>query len=300
MRFAEEMAQRHGFDLGRIQALLGRARYRPEIIDAMERPYESRPWPAYRRLFVTPERVAGGVSFWRANRGLLDRAQAVYGVPPEMIVAILGIETGYGARLGTHRALDALTTLGFSYPRRAEFFRRELEELLLLDREGQLDALAALGSYAGALGKPQFIPSSYRAYSVDFDGDGKRDLWGSNADVIGSVAYYFHRHGWRPDGPVAIRAQMPLTLSEEVLVAEKGPVAPNTTTGRLRVLGVDWQDASGDETPATLVRLDGPQEEFWVALKNFYVITRYNNSNLYAMAAYQLGREIKERYQGGS
>lgn len=300
LRFAEEMAQRHGFDLGRVRALLGRARYRQGIIDAMDRPYESKPWSVYRPLFVTAERVAAGVSFWRENRELLDRAQAVYGVPPELIVAILGVETGYGTRVGTHLALDALTTLGFSYPRRAEFFRRELEELLLLDREGQVDALEALGSYAGALGKPQFIPSSYRTYAVDFDGDGKRDLWGSNADVIGSVASYLHRHGWRPEGPVAVRARVPVTLSQEIEVAEKRPLAPNTTAGQLRAMGVEWPDDIEAETPATLVRLDGAEEEYWVALENYYVITRYNNSNLYAMAVYQLGQEIKGRYRAGT
>ena len=299
-RFAGEMVKKHGFDPERLRPLLEGATYRQEIIDAMERPYEAKPWHRYRRLFLTPERITGGLAFWRDNAAILARAEIAYGVAPEIIVAILGVETSYGARLGDHRALDALTTLGFSYPKRADFFRGELEQLLLLSLEGQVDAAGAVGSYAGALGKPQFIPSSYRAYSVDFDGDGKRDLWGSNADVIGSVANYFNRHGWQRDAPVAFRARVPGVPPRDLGVAEKKPVAPNTTADRLRSAGVEWRESIGGDTPATLVRLDGPGEEYWVALQNFYVITRYNHSNLYAMAVYQLSQEIKERYSKGA
>jgi membrane-bound lytic murein transglycosylase B len=295
-RFASEMAEKHGFDPGQLRPLLDGATYRQEIIDAMERPYEAKPWHRYRRLFLSPERITGGVTFWRDNAAILARAEKTYGVAPEIIVAILGVETSYGARLGDHLALDALTTLGFSYPKRAVFFRGELEQLLLLGRDGQVDAAGAVGSYAGALGKPQFIPSSYRAYSVDFDGDGKRDLWGSNADVIGSVANYFHRHGWQRGAPVAFRAKVPGVPPRDLGVADKKPVAPNTTADRLRSAGVEWREPAGGDTPATLVRLDGPEEEYWVALRNFYVITRYNHSNLYAMAVYQLSQEIKDRY----
>lgn len=300
VRFAAEMAERHGLDIGHVRLLLDRGIYRQEIIDAMERPYEAKPWHRYRRLFLTPERISGGLAFWRENAEILARAEETYGVAPEIIVAILGVETNYGARLGEHRALDALTTLGFSYPKRADFFRSELEQLLLLSLEGQVDAAAATGSYAGALGKPQFIPSSYRAYAVDFDGDGKRDLWGSNADVIGSVANYFRRHGWVPASPVALRARVPGSAPAQHGVAEKTPVAPNTTLDRLRSAGVDWQEPIGGDIPATLVRLDGSEDEYWVALQNFYVITRYNHSNLYALAAYQLSQEIKGRYRQGA
>ncbi len=298
--FAGEMVQRHGFDAERIGSLLERGSYRQEIIDAMERPYESKPWHRYRRLFLTPERISGGLAFWRENASLLAQAQATYGVPPEIVVAILGVETSYGARLGDHRAIDALTTLGFAYPKRADFFRGELEQLLLLGLEGQVDAAGAVGSYAGALGKPQFIPSSYRSYAVDFDGDGKRDLWGSNADVIGSVANYFSQHGWRRGEPVAFRVKVPGAPPPDLEVAEKKPVSPNTTVDRLRSAGIEWQDRVGGDAPATLVRLDGQGDEYWVALQNFYVITRYNHSNLYAMAAYQLSQEIKARYGDGA
>lgn len=298
--FADEMVKKHGFHAERIRSLLDRGSYRQEIIDAMERPHEAKPWHRYRRLFLTQERISGGLSFWRENASILARAQATYGVPPEIVVAILGIETSYGSRLGDHRALDALTTLGFSYPKRADFFRGELEQLLLLGLEGQVDAARAVGSYAGALGKPQFIPSSYRAYAVDFDGDGKRDLWGSNADVIGSVANYFSRHGWRRGEPVAFRVKVPGALPLGQQVAEKKPVAPNTTVDRLRSAGIEWQDPVSGAAPATLVRLDGQEDEYWVGLQNFYVITRYNHSNLYAMAAYQLSQEIKALYGDGA
>lgn len=299
-RFAREWVDRNGLDAEYVRGLLDRATYRQEVIDAMERPSEAKPWYRYRRLFLTPERIAGGAAFWRQNADILARAEARYGVSAELIVAILGVETSYGARLGDHSALDALTTLGFSYPKRAEFFRRELEQLLLLAREGQLDALAARGSYAGALGKPQFIPSSYRAYAVDFDGDGRRDLWGSNADVVASVANYLNRHGWMPDEPIAFRASVLGPLPSELSVAEKRPMEPNASVARLRAAGVVCPGGVDDQTPVTLMRLDGEEDEYWVTFRNFFVITRYNQSNLYAMATYQLGQAIKDRYSDGS
>lgn len=293
--FVADMVERHGFDSAKLASLLGRARYRQGIVDAMDRPYEALPWHRYRRIFLTPDRITNGVAYWRAHRAELERAEATYGVPPEMIVAIIGIESNYGANTGKHLALDALTTLGFSYPRRAEFFRGELEALLLLARENAVDPLKARGSYAGALGRPQFIPSSYRAYAVDFDGDGERDLWGSDADVIGSVANYFANHGWKSGELVAFPATLVGTPPPDLAVAEKKPLAPGVTTGDLRVAGVDWREPAGSDQPATLIRLDGPGDEYWVGLDNFYVITRYNHSNHYAMAAHQLATEIRAR-----
>lgn len=206
--FIDHMVTAHGFDRAEVSALMADARFEQRIIDAMNRPFEARPWHAYRDLFLTEERISGGVAFWNANADLLRRAEAAYGVPPGIIVAIIGVETNYGGRLGDHRALDALSTLGFAYPRRADFFRRELGQFLLLSREEQIDPRTAMGSYAGALGKPQFIPSSYRAYAVDFDDDGRRDLWESNADVIGSVGNYLAQHRWRRGAPIAAPAQL--------------------------------------------------------------------------------------------
>ena len=292
-RFVADMVQAHGFDAAELTELMGQARYRQAIIDAMTRPYEAKPWHRYRKIFLTRERIDQGVAYWQANQGLLAKAQTAYGVAPEIIVAIIGIETNYGSNTGKHRVIDALSTLGFSYPKRAAFFRNELEEFLLLAREEQVDPLTANGSYAGAMGQPQFIPSSYRAYAVDFDKDGMRDLWGSDSDVIGSVAGYFKRHGWRRGEPVAYRARLVPGAGLTIEAAEKKPVAPDITVKRLADAGVTLDHPLPPDTRGTLIRLDNSEDEYWFGLRNFYAITRYNHSNLYAMAAYQLSCEIK-------
>jgi len=296
-RFAAEMMRKHGLSRAELDALIGDARYSQEVIDAIRRPWEAKPWYQYRALFLTDKRIAGGVEFWRANAELLERARAAYGVPPEIIVAIIGVETNYGANLGKHRVIDALSTLGFSYPPRADFFRKELEHFLLLAREEKLPAATLVGSYAGAMGKAQFIPSSYRAYAIDFDGDGRRDLWGSDADAIGSVANYFRRHGWRAGEPVAVPVGVPARLPAGIAAAEGKPKKPDTTVARLRAAGISGLDGLSPTAPAGLIRLAAPQDEYWAGLDNFYVITRYNHSNLYAMAVYQLSGEIRETYQ---
>jgi membrane-bound lytic murein transglycosylase B len=291
------MVRRHGLDADALRELLGGARYRQEIIDAIRRPWEAKPWFRYRSIFLTEARVSAGARFMGANRALLERAAARYGVPPEIISAIVGIETNYGANLGRHRVMDALTTLGFSYPRRASFFRGELEELLLLAREEGLDPSGMLGSYAGAVGMPQFIPSSYRAYAVDFDEDGRRDLWGSRADAIGSVGNYLARHGWRAGEPVAFRVEAPEPLPEGIAVAGRRPERPRSPVSRLRASGFEVPGGVDPAARVSLIRLEAPGDEFWLGMENFYVITRYNHSNLYAMAVYQLSREIRERYR---
>lgn len=296
-RFAAEMIRKHGFSRAELASLMGDAGYRQEVIDAIRKPWEAKPWYQYRALFLTDKRIQGGVAFWRANADLLERARAEYGVPPEIIVAIIGVETNYGANLGKHRVIDALSTLGFSYPPRADFFRKELEQFLLLAREQSLPSTVLLGSYAGAMGKAQFIPSSYRAYAVDFDGDGRRDLWGSDADAIGSVANYFRRHGWRPGEPVAVPVELPSRPPAGLSAAEGKPKKPDTTVARLKAAGVVGLDGLAPGTPAGLIRLSAPHHEHWAGLDNFYAITRYNHSNLYAMAVYQLSGEIRETYQ---
>jgi membrane-bound lytic murein transglycosylase B len=298
--FAREMVDRHGFDSVELQSLLAGARYSQAIVDAMDRPYEAKPWRDYRALFVTPERIVGGVAFWRDNADLLARAEADFGVAPQIIVAIIGVETNYGANPGRHRVIDALTTLGFAYPRRADFFRRELEAFLLLGREEQLDLLRAVGSYAGAMGKPQFISSSYRHYAVDFDGDGRRDLFGSNADAVASVANYFKQHGWRPGEPVAFAADLRSGIPAGIALIEKTPAPPETTAGALRAAGVDWKEPLPADAPVSLIRLEGIEDEYWVGLDNFYAITRYNHSNLYAMAVYQLSEAIRAGLEAAS
>lgn len=296
-RFASEMVRRHGFGRDEIAALMAEARYSQDVVDAIRRPWEAKPWHQYRKIFLTETRIAGGVAFWREHAALLDRARSEYGVPPEVVTAIIGVETNYGGNLGKHRVLDALTTLGFAYPPRADFFRKELEQFVLLVREERIDPAAALGSYAGAVGRPQFIPSSYRGYAVDFDGDGRRDLWGS-ADAIGSVANYFKRHGWRAGEAVALPVEAPARLPAGVAPADKKPKKPDTTARRLAAAGFNGLDGVDPATPATLVRLDGADgDEYWAGLDNFYAITRYNHSNLYAMAVHQLSGEIRKTYQ---
>ncbi|MEW8561499.1 MAG: lytic murein transglycosylase B, partial [Candidatus Thiodiazotropha sp.] len=233
----------------------------------------------------------GGVEFWRQNEALLASVSKQYGVPAEIIVAIVGVETRYGKHTGRYRVLDALTTLAFGYPKRSDFFRRELEQFLLLTREEGVDRDSAMGSYAGAMGMPQFISSSYRRYAVDHDGDGRRDLWNSKADIIASVASYFKTHGWKPNQPITLLTNGGEGLQTFVDAGMK----PSIKLGKLLAKGV--RPLNG-ETPAadsltSLVKLDaGDKDEFWLGLHNFYVITRYNHSNLYAMAVYQLSQQI--------
>ncbi len=288
--FADEMVKKHGFDRSELLQTLSKARFRSDIIKAMKRPAEGKPWYQYRPIFVTGTRAKGGVDFWNANAELLARAEKEFGVPPEIIVAIIGVETRYGGYTGKHRILDSLSTLAFGYPKRAKFFRKQLEEFLLLAREEQVDVTDAKGSYAGAMGLPQFIPSSYRAYAVDFDGDSKRDLFNSMADIIGSVANYFKRHGWQAGRRVTLQAD-PGKGDLSALV-EAG-MKPSLSYEKLKASGVSVNEPLRDNEIVSLVRLElADGEEYWLGLKNFYVITRYNHSNMYAMAVYQLSQEI--------
>jgi membrane-bound lytic murein transglycosylase B len=302
--FIAEQAAGLGYSRDELAALMAEAQYRQDIIDAMNRPYEAKPWRDYRRLFLTPERIDGGVAFLKAHAALLRKAEAAYGVPPEIITAIIGIETNYGGTLGDHRVLDALSTLGFTHPRRADFFRKELGEFLRLTREEQIDPTAARGSYAGAVGLPQFIPSSYRAYAVDFDGDSRRDLWNSHADVVGSVGNYLAQHGWRRGAPVAARGLLASGRPAGIPIAEKRPAQPQTTLARLAAAGVtaspdDLAEAPAGDDLAALLLLDGEGPEYWLGFQNFYAITRYNHSNLYAMAVFQLSQAIAARSASG-
>ncbi|GAB4346684.1 MAG: lytic murein transglycosylase B [Gammaproteobacteria bacterium] len=292
-RFVDEMARKHNFDRQELTVLLRGAERKERILKAIASPAEAKPWYDYRPIFVTRSRISEGVRFWQENEAALARAAEVYGVPPEIIVAIIGVETRYGRHKGGFRVLDSLTTLAFNYPKRAAFFLRELEQFLLLAREENLDPLKPLGSYAGAMGRPQFISSSYRHYAVDFDNDGFRDLWENNADAIGSVANYFSRHGWQPGQPVVRPAQVEGEGYRAVLSDSPDT---NQTAGTLRRNGVRFDEKIGDDMAATLFALEtreGP--EYWVGFRNFYVITRYNRSILYAMAVYQLSQEILAR-----
>ena len=294
--FIDRMVNEHGFDREELVVVLDNAEHREDILELMRKPAEKRlKWFEYRKIFLTESRINGGVAFWKENADILNRAVAEYGVDPQIIVAIIGVETRYGKHAGRHRVLDALATLSFDYPPRSEFFTGELEHNLILAREEDIDLLTTTGSYAGAMGYGQFIPSSYRHYAVDFDGDGKRDLWNSMPDIIGSVANYFHEHGWTAGAPVTVRAQVEGNDYQTIL--DLG-YKPNTVLDAMRHDGITPVSPQPDELLASLISFEqqnGP--EYWLGFNNFYVITRYNHSPLYAMAAYQLSEEIRDKYE---
>jgi len=291
--FITAVAARHGFAVSALRAIFSQVVLRPEIIEAITRPAEAKPWFEYRAIFLTPARIEGGVEFWRNHQDALSVAKSRYGVDPAVIVAILGVETRYGAKTGTYRVLEALSTLAFQYPKRAPFFRDQLEEYLLLTRSEGMDPLLPKGSYAGAMGLPQFMPTSFRDFAVDLDGDGHRDLWNNSWDAIGSVANYLRRHDWEPHGPVAV----PVNLGEGIDPTSllKSDLKPSLPLSRLRFLGLQpTESVSGNPTAAPL-RLEGKNAfEYWLCFQNFYTITRYNHSPLYAMAVYQLSQKIAE------
>jgi len=288
--FIADMSRKHGFSSGELNRAFDAAGIVPGILDAMAKPYEAKPWHAYRKLFLTEKRINGGRDFMALNQAALARAKSRYSVPPEMVTAIIGIESAYGVKPGKYRVIDSLSTLGFEYPRRASFFRSELEQFLLLCREEGMDYLSPLGSYAGAMGMPQFMPSSYRKLAADGDGDGKRDIWNNPADAIASVGNYFARNGWEAGGPIAAPARISGEGYREV-VSTKKPKA-SMTLGQLASLGVTPAESVGGGHKAGLLQLAGENgPEYWITFHNFGVIMRYNNSPLYAMAAAELVRE---------
>lgn len=289
--FIGEMVSRHGFKQAELETIFGTAQFQPAIINAISRPATSRPWHEYRPLFVNSRRIAGGVDFWKSHAATLERARKEFGIPEEIITAVIGVETTYGVQTGRHRVLDALTTLAFDYPKRAEFFRGELEQYLLLGRERDADVLNMKGSYAGAIGIPQFMPSSYRRYALDFDGDGRADLSGSMADAIGSVANYLKSFGWETGEAVVVPALVNGENYREALFAGR---KPTYTMEEIRKWGViPRADMSGD-LQATLVELvNEGGNEYWLGFNNFFVITRYNRSIHYAMSVFQLAEEIR-------
>jgi membrane-bound lytic murein transglycosylase B len=273
----------------RIEAVLGGAAKQQAIIDAMMRPAEAKPWRDYRPIFLTEQRIRGGVAFWEENAALLEAVATQYGVPPEMIVAIIGVETAYGGNTGRWKVLDALVTLAFYYPPRAPYFRGELKRLLLIEDKFPMALDDLKGSYAGAMGLGQFMPTSYATWAVDHGGDGRIDLWKDRGDIFASVANYFIAHGWQPGQPVADRA----TVAAGARVLKPSGYEPVYSVRQLAEWGYAVDPARDPETPATLVRLDGVDgDEFWVTYRNFFVITRYNRSPLYSLAVYQLAQEI--------
>jgi membrane-bound lytic murein transglycosylase B len=290
--FAEQMADRHGFDAAAINAWLDKAQHRDSIIEAMTRPAEGKPWHLYRKIFVTDKRISGGVTFVNTNRELLQRAYDEHGVDPYVITAIIGVETGYGANTGSYPVIDALKTLSFGYPKRADFFRKQLEEFFLMAREENLDPMQPKGSYAGAMGMPQFIPSSFRSYAIDFDADGKRNLWDNHADIIGSVANYFAVHGWQKNQAVA---RLLTAKPEGLQPGRRSGQKPDISPEQLKNAGITLAGNGENIGNTSIIELQQEKiAEYWLGFNNFYVITRYNHSNLYAMAVYQLSEEIRK------
>ncbi len=296
--FINEMVKRHQFPREQLVDLFAHARKRDDILEAIARPAEkTKPWYEYRKIFLTPQRISGGVEFWKANAAILERAASHFDMDPAIIVAIIGVETRYGKHTGSYRVIDALSTLAFAYPPRSKFFRSELEQFLILTREEDVDVDEVKGSYAGAMGYGQFIPSSYRSYAVDFSGDGKRNLWNDLEDIIGSVANYFHQHGWTTNQAIGARVSSPGKPPSEFPISDNLKPA-DLTAGDFAAKGVLSTPKLPASQPVALLELEQPQgPEYWLIGNNFYVITRYNRSPLYAMAVFQLSEAIRDAYQ---
>ena len=295
-QFIDEMQQKHGFDKDALTYIFRRAEYLPSVIKYISPPKDPtgvRSWQRYRSRFVEPVRIKAGVAFWDRYQDTIRAASEKYGVPEEIIVGIIGVETIYGRNTGNFQAVSALATLAFDYPRRAELFRGELEALLLMAREQHRDPLDYQGSFAGALGLPQFLPSSVRNYAVDFDGDGQIDLLNSPKDAIGSVARYMQMHGWEAGAPVAQRASIGPDADLPPLIAND--ITPAFDAASLASHGVKPADGTTPASKAAFVELVTPGEdsEYWLGYQNFYVITRYNRSSFYAMSVFQLGEAVK-------
>ena len=288
--FLQSLAAETSLALEDLDRVFRQVIIRPQIVRAISMPAEAKPWDQYRPLFVNQRHISGGLAFWDLHAEALRRAWQTYGVPEAVIVAILGVETHYGRHTGGYRVLDALTTLAVDYPPRADYFRRELVEFLLLAREQGLNTLAVKGSYAGAMGIGQFMPSSCRKYGVDFDGDGQADLWRNPIDAIGAVANYLHAFGWQPGAPIAYPVQVAGEATREL--ANTGWSARRPLR-EWRSRGVTIGEHVPEELEAMLIRLDTTQgPEFWLAFQNYYVITRYNRSFQYALAVHQLAQAL--------
>jgi membrane-bound lytic murein transglycosylase B len=290
-QFIDELTSEQNFDAQYVETILAGSAVQQSILDAMSRPAEKvKPWHEYRAIFITPERIQAGVTFYAEHKDTISRISNETGVPPEMILGIIGVESYYGRITGKHRVVDALATLGFAYPPRQTFFRSELGQAFLLAREEDMDLAELMGSYAGAMGPPQFIPSSYRAYAVDGDGDGKRDLIGSWDDILASVANYFVAHKWQRDKPVSTLA----TIGDDSVdaVLNEG-LKPESTVQALSKAGVFFPTELSDDATAGVWQLEGENgPEYWVGFDNLYVITRYNRSIMYALAAWELGESV--------
>ncbi len=291
-QFVDSMVK-EGFERPYLEQLMADARRQESILKAISRPAERRlNWGEYRKIFLGASRISQGVEFWNDHAATLQRASEQYGVAPEVIVAVIGVETRYGRHAGNYRVLDALATLAFDYPPRSRFFSGQLKELLYLLKEEKLVTAELKGSYAGAMGYGQFIPSSYRNFAVDFDGDGQRDLLNNPVDAIGSVANYFNRHGWKAGEAVTLPATVSSTADSSLFNAGLKPVRSLADWQRLGVQPATPLELPDSELATVMAMKIDDRQEHWLGLHNFYVITRYNHSRLYAMAVHQLSQAI--------
>jgi len=296
--FIDMMVTQHQFNREELVTLFGVIKCQPSIIKIMDKPAEGKPWKDYRPIFVTPQRIKDGVAFWQQNEKVLSQVEKQYGVPASVVVAILGAETFYGRLKGDYLVIESLSTLGFDYPRRAPFFKDQLAEFLLLTREEKLDPLHLKGSYAGAMGPGQFMPSNYRKYAVDYDNSGKRDLLNNMDDAIASVGNYLKEYGWQTGKGVAVSATAKGNEYRDVLDKGSEPFMP---AGSLSRFGIQPSNRLARTEPVSVLQLEGlAGPELWVTQTNFYVITRYNKSPLYAMAVYQLSDEIAKAKKLGN
>ncbi|MEM1173329.1 MAG: lytic murein transglycosylase B [Pseudomonadota bacterium] len=299
--FIDEMVAEHDYDRSTLESYMSEAKISDRILELISRPAEKTlTWGEYRAKFMTPERIELGANFWREHADMLQRISDDTGVSVEIIVGIIGVETYYGRITGSHRVIDALSTLAFEYPPRSKFFRKELREFLLLARDEGIDISSATGSYAGAMGRPQFMPSSFRAYAVDSTGDGRIDIWNNWGDVVGSIANYFVRHGWTEGEEVVAQATLGAGFQGEK-PQPKNTLKPRDTVASLSQQGVMFAtDLEADAKSQLLAYEKDGALEYWVGFHNFFVITRYNRSVMYALAVHQLGQEIAAEMQANA
>lgn len=302
-QFMYIIAYRHGFQMRDLNSWFSQVQYKQSIIDVISNPPETKlTWGKYRDIFIQDSRIDKGIQFWQDNQFVLQQIEEQLGIPPAIIVAIIGVESYYGTILGNYRVIDSLSTLAFNYPKRSQFFTQELEQFLLLAREQGKSPLELSGSYAGAMGLGQFMPSSYRAYAKDYDADGFIDIWNNQKDAIWSVANYLAEHNWSQEWPITFSIPVALTkhLTEKNADTSLKPTRKVIQLKQI-IPNIKMPNGVDDDALATLIYLQGEQgPEYWVGLYNFYVITRYNHSKLYAMAVFQLAQEIAKRSNASS
>ena len=290
--FIDYQVKHNGFSRNELLSFFDNVAYKGNIINIMDRPGTSNPWYKFREGNAGAAKISGGQRFYQQHRQVIDQAARQYGVPAEIIVAIIGIETNYGRNTGSFRVADALATLAFEYPRRSEFFQKELNELLLMSREEREDPLSFTGSYAGAMGLPQFMPSSYRKWAVDSDGDNHRNIWGSIPDVAASVANYMKAHGWQSGGKVVVPVSLSITPELQAVIDEKTEL--KYSVGQLRKMGVTPMQTVADHERAILFRLETSPGvyEYFIGLHNFYTIWQYNHSRMYVTAVRDIANGV--------